>query len=55
MEQAGALECGLLPYDITARRILKNGSHQICIPDSVKADAMDTCYRHHNNSIQRTR
>lgn len=40
---------------ITDRRILKNGNHQICMSGSVKADDMDTCYRHHNNSIQRIR
>jgi len=54
LEQMGALECGLLS-DITDRRILKNGNHQICMSGSVRADAMDTCYRHHNNSIQRIR
>ena len=43
--QAGALKCGLLPD----RRILKNGNYQICMSGSVKADDMNTCYRHHNN------
>ena len=51
MEQAGALTCGLLPD----RGILKNGNHQICMSGSVKADDMVTCYRHHNNFINRIR